>query len=491
MRLCILSTQHEPCGIADYSENLRSAMSEIGTETAIHPIDVRALRKRARGELSGHFDGFIQGLNRFDSFIIQHEFGLYAGSYGAAESNVVFQHILLALEASHKPALIIFHSAPPGWGLARILRQWWKRRKEARPQSAGALAGTVGIALLRWLRARPSWLQVLRLINVNPHLRAVVHTHEARRAMIDSGLGTDKLAIIRHGVSPMAPLDTIRLAANGNPSTDVYMTMFGFVAAYKGYEVALRSLLLLPPSFKLIIAGGQHPATPQDRTLEHILTFLKTGDYPSGSLAPLPAAERAAACQQLAGRVEITGYLKGSDIQRVLDRTSIVLAPYSSDGPQASGALARVLTSRLPVVATKIPAFMEMNEISTCLLLVSENAPHELADAILRLSRDDRLKADLPLAGAQYAEICSWSKFARQAQAQLESLAKSFNGVVNTYAIQAGREIRVICNHELLDDAAADQLSHEIANKIQQEMEYPGQIKVTVIREFRSITMAK
>jgi ribonuclease Y len=74
---------------------------------------------------------------------------------------------------------------------------------------------------------------------------------------------------------------------------------------------------------------------------------------------------------------------------------------------------------------------------------------------------------------------------------KLESLAKSFSGVVNCYAIQAGREIRVICNHELLDDAAADQLSHDIANKIQQEMEYPGQIKVTVIREVRSVSIAK
>ena len=74
---------------------------------------------------------------------------------------------------------------------------------------------------------------------------------------------------------------------------------------------------------------------------------------------------------------------------------------------------------------------------------------------------------------------------------KLESLAKSFKGVLNTYAIQAGREIRVICNHELIDDAAADQLSHEIANKIQQEMEYPGQIKVMVIREFRSVSFAK
>lgn len=74
---------------------------------------------------------------------------------------------------------------------------------------------------------------------------------------------------------------------------------------------------------------------------------------------------------------------------------------------------------------------------------------------------------------------------------KLESLAKSFNGVLNSYAIQAGREIRVICNHELVDDAAADQLSHDIASKIQQEMEYPGQIKVTVIREVRSVAYAK
>ncbi len=74
---------------------------------------------------------------------------------------------------------------------------------------------------------------------------------------------------------------------------------------------------------------------------------------------------------------------------------------------------------------------------------------------------------------------------------KLEQIAKSFDGVLNTYAIQAGREVRVIVNSEKLDDAAADQLSHDIANKIQQEMEYPGQIKVTVIREFRSISYAK
>ncbi|MFA6457580.1 MAG: ribonuclease Y [Bacteroidota bacterium] len=74
---------------------------------------------------------------------------------------------------------------------------------------------------------------------------------------------------------------------------------------------------------------------------------------------------------------------------------------------------------------------------------------------------------------------------------KLEEIAKSFKGVQATYAIQAGREIRVIVEHDKVDDAQADQLAHDIARKIQQEMEYPGQIKVVVIREVRSVSFAK
>lgn len=74
---------------------------------------------------------------------------------------------------------------------------------------------------------------------------------------------------------------------------------------------------------------------------------------------------------------------------------------------------------------------------------------------------------------------------------KLEELAKSFEGVGKTYAIQAGREVRVIVEHDKISDALADQLSVDIASKIQEEMEYPGQIKVTVIRERRSVAYAK
>lgn len=74
---------------------------------------------------------------------------------------------------------------------------------------------------------------------------------------------------------------------------------------------------------------------------------------------------------------------------------------------------------------------------------------------------------------------------------KLEEVAKSFEGVGRTYAIQAGREIRVIVEHDKVSDALADQLSVDIAGKIQEEMEYPGQIRVTVIRERRSVAYAK
>jgi len=73
----------------------------------------------------------------------------------------------------------------------------------------------------------------------------------------------------------------------------------------------------------------------------------------------------------------------------------------------------------------------------------------------------------------------------------LETLAKSFEGVAKTYAIQAGREVRVVVEHDKIDDIVADKLAHDIAAKIESEMEYPGQIKVTVIREVRKISYAR
>ena len=73
----------------------------------------------------------------------------------------------------------------------------------------------------------------------------------------------------------------------------------------------------------------------------------------------------------------------------------------------------------------------------------------------------------------------------------LENLAMSYEGVVKTYAIQAGRELRVIVGADKIDDTAIETLSYDIAKKIQDTMTYPGQVKITVIRETRSVSYAK
>ena len=73
----------------------------------------------------------------------------------------------------------------------------------------------------------------------------------------------------------------------------------------------------------------------------------------------------------------------------------------------------------------------------------------------------------------------------------LESIANSFTGVEKSFAIQAGREVRIIVKPEEIDEFAATRLASEIARKIEENLDYPGQIKVSVVRETRSVDYAR
>ena len=73
----------------------------------------------------------------------------------------------------------------------------------------------------------------------------------------------------------------------------------------------------------------------------------------------------------------------------------------------------------------------------------------------------------------------------------LENVCKSFEGVSNCYALQSGREVRVTVVPDKVDDVASYKLAHDIREKIENEMTYPGQIKVQVIREVRAVEIAK
>jgi len=113
-----------------------------------------------------------------------------------------------------------------------------------------------------------------------------------------------------------------------------------------------------------------------------------------------------------------------------------------------------------------------------------EDVPPETVLAVL-VSAADTLSGARP--GARKETLESYIKRIEN----LEKIAQSFNGVCKAYAIQAGREVRIIVESELLNDEDITLLAHDVAKRIEQEMRYPGQIKVFVIREKRAIAYAK
>ena len=112
------------------------------------------------------------------------------------------------------------------------------------------------------------------------------------------------------------------------------------------------------------------------------------------------------------------------------------------------------------------------------------DVPQETLEAVI-VEIADAISGSRP--GARRETLETYVKRVRQ----LEETAKSFKGVSEAYAVQAGRELRIIVKPEMLDDLACIQLSREIAKRIEETMEYPGQIKVTVVREMRAVEYAK
>jgi ribonuclease Y len=127
----------------------------------------------------------------------------------------------------------------------------------------------------------------------------------------------------------------------------------------------------------------------------------------------------------------------------------------------------------------------------------------ELPHAILGMKLAEKFKEKPEVSNAIGVQVCDAISGARPGARrevveayikrlkELESMALSYPGVLKTYAIQAGRELRVIVGADKITDKEAESLSYDIAKKIQDEMTYPGQVKITVIRETRAISYAK
>jgi ribonuclease Y len=128
--------------------------------------------------------------------------------------------------------------------------------------------------------------------------------------------------------------------------------------------------------------------------------------------------------------------------------------------------------------------FGETPAVINCIHAHHDDVPHESTESVL-VQAADAISGSRP--GARREAFESYVK----RLTRLEEIASAFDGVEKTSVIQAGREIRVVVRPERVDDQTAATLSEDIARKIEGELQYPGQIKVVVIRETRAVGFAR
>ena len=128
--------------------------------------------------------------------------------------------------------------------------------------------------------------------------------------------------------------------------------------------------------------------------------------------------------------------------------------------------------------------YKESKEVIHCIAAHHNDIEPQTIEAVL-VQCADAISGSRP--GARRESLDNYVKRLEK----LESIADGFNGVEKAFAIQAGREVRIMVKPEVIDDAGTVFLAKEVAKQIENEMDYPGQIKVNVVREMRSVEYAK
>lgn len=128
--------------------------------------------------------------------------------------------------------------------------------------------------------------------------------------------------------------------------------------------------------------------------------------------------------------------------------------------------------------------FGEKQDVLNAVMAHHNEVEFETVEAII-VQAADAVSASRP--GARRETLTAYLKRLES----LEEIANSFSGVESSFAIQAGRELRIIVNPEAMSDDEATKMARDVAKKIEESMQYPGQIKVTIVRETRAVDYAK
>ena len=249
---------------------------------------------------------------------------------------------------------------------------------------------------------------------------------------------------------------------------------------------------------KLIADGRIHPARVEEM-YEKSKEELKNAMWEAGERAALEADVHGlpAVLIQLLGRLKYRTSYGQNVLQHSIEVSNVAGMLAAELGVNVKLAkragllhdIGKAIDQETEGTHTKLGAAFaakagESEEVVHAIEAHHEDVPAKTVEAILVLV-GDAISASRP--GARRDTLEAYVKRLEK----LESVAKSFEGVEKCYAIQAGREVRVIVRPDKIDDVMASKLAHDIAKKIETELEYPGEVKVTVIRETRASEVAK
>ena len=232
-------------------------------------------------------------------------------------------------------------------------------------------------------------------------MTAIVHTDRTKQEFADSTFHINNICVIPHGVINRGiahkPIDL---------SGDINLSIFGFISSYKGYNVALQALELLPKRYKLVCMGGRHPTSDGD---EYTDILRRAYDIDRGILEN---KLHKFGHHKVRDRVTITGYLDDTQADQWHEKTDICLAPYTDKTLSGSGALTWSITSGRPTIASDIPSFKTINKQYGCMHLFKTDAHFELAWAIRHVAENEHVQQNILAGAKQYTDQLSWSNVA-------------------------------------------------------------------------------
>ncbi len=365
----MLTTTGSDCGIAAYSLALtRSLVDCCGIDVITVPITPGK-------QPFPHYEEQAILLNGADIDVvhIQHEYSFWGGVLPRSSSFWQMRYLI------KKPLVMTAHTT---YSAAEMLRLPTERRIPQR-------------LVKRALLLNRSWVQS---VEIAPFVTAVtiVHTKAARDAMIQRGAKPSFVEVIPTGIPSAVPASQNGVGfvhSHGLQGKRV-ISLFGFIAPNKGYELTLELLRLLPADISLVIAGG-----PRNASMQPYADLLQSEIAASG----------------LADRVIITGYLGEDELAEVMAASLLVVTPHT----QATGSysVALPLAHGKPIVASNQDCFREIVERKPCLELFRSGDITDYLRAVTLLLDDGDRRQRLGRSAAEYAEATSWPKVAERTAA--------------------------------------------------------------------------